>query len=63
MASTAANKSPEPDPFALFSSVTLHYDDAQEAPDPIVYDQNDSFNVAYTITNTSPARSKGFLKR
>lgn len=55
------------DPFALFSSVTLHYDDA-DADDTFMLGSESSLytSVAYTMTNrpgASPRRTKGFLRR
>lgn len=53
------------DPFAKFSSVTLHYDEVGRE-ESMVYNQEDSMytSVAYTITNNSPVKGKGgFLRR
>lgn len=54
------------DPFALFSSVTLHHNEAGRE-ESMIYNQEDSMytSVAYTITsNASPQKKAGgFLKR
>ncbi|CAK7897593.1 flippase kinase 1 [[Candida] anglica] len=57
--------SEEGDPFAQFSSVTLHYDETSCLDDSMMYNKEDSMytSVAYTITNTSPSKGKSFLKR
>lgn len=54
------------DPFANFSSVTLHYNELDSGNDQMVYNEVDNTiytSVAYTMTNDSSPKLKGFLKR
>lgn len=54
------------DPFANFSSVTLHYDEGVDNSFMLSSDSSMYTSVAYTMTNTldsSPRRQKGFLRR
>jgi len=57
------------DPFANFSSVTLHYNEGgQDSNDPMVFNSESTVytSVAYTMTSPnhrSPSKQKGFLKR
>lgn len=59
-------KSDENDPFASFSSVTLHYDEGN-GDDSFMLGSDTSLytSVAYTMTSqdASPRRQKGFLRR
>lgn len=62
----AAKTPNKPDPFADFSSVTLHYNDAAGTDQSAIYGSDNTIytSVAYTMTNnSSPRRQKGFLKR
>lgn len=57
---------PENDPFALFSSVTLHYDEGNGDESYVLGSENSLYtSVAYTMTSqdASPRRQKGFLRR
>lgn len=54
------------DPFANFSSVTLHYNELDSGDDQMVYNEADNTvytSVAYTMTNDSSPKPKHFLKR
>lgn len=60
------NKTDLNDPFANFSSVTLHYNEADSANDQMVYNEVDNTmytSVAYTMTNDSSTKQKNFLKK
>ncbi|CUM57243.1 uncharacterized protein AC631_03890 [Debaryomyces fabryi] len=60
------NKDVLNDPFANFSSVTLHYNELDSGSDQMVYNEADSTlytSVAYTMTNNSSPKPKNFLKR
>jgi len=56
----------EDDPFALFSSVTLHYDEGVGDDAYMLESENSLYtSVAYTMTNqdTGTRKQKGFLRR
>jgi protein-serine/threonine kinase len=59
---------PESDPFALFSSVTLHYNETDDNDLAFMLGTENSVNtsVAYTMNSrpgASPRKQKGFLRR
>lgn len=67
-ASKAQEPSLEPDPFALFSSVTLHYNETDDHDLAFILGSENSINtsVAYTMSSRpgiSPRKTKGFLRR
>lgn len=57
-------KDTETDPFALFSSVTLHYDEGDDEAYMLGSDNSMYTSVAYTMTGSNGVRrQKGFLRR
>ncbi|QRG40174.1 hypothetical protein FDK38_004638 [Candidozyma auris] len=67
-ASKAQEPSSEPDPFASFSSVTLHYNEPDDHDSAFFLGSENSINtsVAYTMSSRpgiSPRKTRGFLRR
>lgn len=60
--SAKKNHMGEKDPFAKFSSVTLHYNDVGESDDQLYTDDSTYTSVSYTITN-SDTSAKGWRKK
>ncbi|KAG7193436.1 uncharacterized protein KQ657_000854 [Scheffersomyces spartinae] len=56
------HKPKQNDPFANFSSVSLHYND-ESGDQALEYSTDVYASVAYTITNSGGTPKKGFLKR